>query len=516
MAKPKTKKNTSAWLVAARKGGTTRQDVRLLFNIRDGTPDEAYVAAAQVDTKWKVKGQTALYYAAARQDSYAEGLSRFLMSRSRNKPVTKRDDWGQSPLFYAAREGHTELCRFFVEKCGMSVHQVDKWGDTPIFYAVEFQKLETIVWLLKKGASLAVVNKEMQSPTSIASLEVTRELQARVEEWGEPREPLKARSPEPESPKAQKRKRGKRAEEEEISAAEGFRAMEEWAQRPPKFRKSSTSQNRRHCKEAEVLAETTEFRPEYSIELPTADALEEIRQLEKTAVVEQAELFKAQLFFRSCRAADFCSVLGACEKDCQFFREYSDAVANRGKSGSLVLVARAKRTDRIVAFLRADLSDQELVIRRLKVHLDHGGQGLDKLLIQCAEAQALSTGWDFRSVTLRVPSVHSRAQKKFLRLGFDITEEPAAGPSTSTLSMRLKMVRRANHVPAPPSESERFPPVKPYVQTAVAQWHLKPGEEPTARALNTAEEWDDDDSATHSSMPPLIPVTPYWLDESRD
>ena len=57
-------------------------------------------------------------------------------------------------------------------------------------------------------------------------------------------------------------------------------------------------------------------------------------------VADQAVLFKKKLFVRSCRAADFCSVWGAYEKDCEFFREYSNVVASRGKVGSLVLVAR--------------------------------------------------------------------------------------------------------------------------------------------------------------------------------
>ena len=98
----------------------------------------------------------------------------------------------------------------------MSVHQTDKWGDTAIFYAVEAKKLETIVYLLKKGASLGVHNQELQSPATIASVEVTRELQARVEEWGEPLNAPPAQAKKDRSPKG-KRKRV----EEEGSAAEG-------------------------------------------------------------------------------------------------------------------------------------------------------------------------------------------------------------------------------------------------------------------------------------------------------
>ncbi|OLQ06469.1 hypothetical protein AK812_SmicGene10211 [Symbiodinium microadriaticum] len=50
-------------------------------------------------------------------------------------------------------------------------------------------------------------------------------------------------------------------------------------------------------------------------------------------------------------------------------------------------------------------------------------------------SSALSAGWAFESVTLRVLHLNSRAQQIFLRLGFDIEDEPAPKPSMSPLSM---------------------------------------------------------------------------------
>ena len=81
----------------------------------------------------------------------------------------------------------------------------------------------------------------------------------------------------------------------------------------------------RQPKQAKIVTES----PTHSIKVVTADALEEVRDLEKTLVRDQADLFKSQLFIRSCRVADFCLALGAYEKDSQFFREYSYIVANR-------------------------------------------------------------------------------------------------------------------------------------------------------------------------------------------
>ncbi|CAE7763905.1 unnamed protein product, partial [Symbiodinium sp. CCMP2456] len=294
-------------------------------------------------------------------------------------------------------------------------------------------------------------------------------------------------------------------------------------------------------------------------------------------VVDQAVLFETKLFARSCRKADFCAAWGTFETDGQFFKEYSDIVANRGKVGSLVLVARLhpkplcqialsfngirrgvcvfanaheevgispwalvislmptkcasvisswslvareKYTKEVVGFLHKENVEKELLIAHLKVHNDHQRKGVGRLLIQAAETQALSVGWAFESVSVRVLHVNSRAQQIFYRLGFDLHDEPAPEPTQSMLAMCAKMIRRAQHIPAPPKERTK---VARYVQMTFARWHYKnlrldlerqifncPMPEPKKKEGDPSR---DDDSATHPSMPELIPVYQYWLD----
>ncbi|CAE7801694.1 Tanc2 [Symbiodinium sp. CCMP2592] len=515
--------SSSSFTDLAEKMGQRRKFGLLLIALDQ---EEAWVAAAQVDPKWKSRGQTGLYFAAARQAGFdvmadpidAEKICRFLMSRMR-VPATKRDDWGQSPLFYAARQGHKELCAYFVEKLGMSVHQADKWGETPMFYAMEAKKTETVIYLLKQGASLGVNNKGFQSPESLAPVEVARELQAlvqaRMKEWAEP---LKASSRQPQPADSKKRKRPDEEQEEEeeaqeqTSAAEGPRALQEWAARPAKLPRNWKTQLAREKLQGkpEVIAESFT----HKVTLVTTDALEEVRGLEKTLVADQAGLFKRKLFVRSCRAADFCLALGAYEKDGQFFAEYSHIVANRGKEGSLVLVARDKTTGRTVGFVHAEKGRKELLIGHLKVHNDHQGKGVGTLLIRAAEAQALTAGWTFDSVAVRVLHVNSPAQQKFFRMGFDIHDEPAPETTMSMLSMCVKMVRRAQHAPEAPKEKIK---IEPYVQTALAPWHYKGLRvRKTIRCCRMVEPPKrDDDSATDPEMPELIPVTPNWLYSPR-
>lgn len=363
-------------------------------------------------------------------------------------------------MFYAAREGHTQLCKHFVENCAASVNQVDSWGETPLFYAMKWQRLETAIYLLQSGASMGVVNKRRQSAERLATVELARELHSRMQEWAEP--------------PTRKRKRPEEEEaEEDGCAAEGPLALEEWATRPSKMPKISRASD--ECEEStgtpeqEVVAENESHR----VTVVTADALEEVRELQKRLVAYQAKLFHGRLFVQSCRALDFCTAFGgAKEKDSDFFDEYSVLVEDGGlgKAASLVLVAREKETGRVVGYCRADHGDEELRIAQLKVHSDHQRKGVGKLLIQAAETQALRAEWAFESVTARVLHLNSRAQQIFFRLGFDIRDEPAPDPTMSMLSMCVKMIRRAKHAPEPPVEQTI---VEPYVQRAFAPWHRR-------------------------------------------
>ncbi len=49
--------------------------------------------------------QTALYYLA--RDGKLEAIKLFL---SKGVPAQQNDNYGQSPLFYACREGHLQVC----------------------------------------------------------------------------------------------------------------------------------------------------------------------------------------------------------------------------------------------------------------------------------------------------------------------------------------------------------------------------------------------------------------------
>lgn len=61
--------------------------------------------------------------------------------------VNHVDTYGQSPIFYACREGHLEAVKKLVAY-GSDSDLVDNNGQTPIYYAIKGAKLDVIEYLL--------------------------------------------------------------------------------------------------------------------------------------------------------------------------------------------------------------------------------------------------------------------------------------------------------------------------------------------------------------------------------
>lgn len=77
------------------------------------------------------------------------------------------DAYGQTPIFYAAREGHQEILRKLVHY-GADCDIVDKNGQTPLYYAVRGGKLDSVEFLILNGADVNHEDKKQQTPMHIA------------------------------------------------------------------------------------------------------------------------------------------------------------------------------------------------------------------------------------------------------------------------------------------------------------------------------------------------------------
>eukprot|EP01056_Protomagalhaensia_sp_Gyna25_P005773 Protomagalhaensia_sp_Gyna_25__5772@NODE_840_length_2524_cov_5_675252_g662_i0_p1_GENE_NODE_840_length_2524_cov_5_675252_g662_i0NODE_840_length_2524_cov_5_675252_g662_i0_p1_ORF_typecomplete_len693_score86_01Ank_4/PF13637_6/3_8e07Ank_4/PF13637_6/1_7e12Ank_4/PF13637_6/0_00028Ank_2/PF12796_7/1_4e13Ank_2/PF12796_7/1_2e06Ank_5/PF13857_6/0_00017Ank_5/PF13857_6/0_0045Ank_5/PF13857_6/1_7e09Bromodomain/PF00439_25/1_2e21Ank_3/PF13606_6/1_8e03Ank_3/PF13606_6/0_0004Ank_3/PF13606_6/0_0099Ank_3/PF13606_6/4_1e06 len=96
-------------------------------------------------------GRNCLFYVVqrAREDEALELLN-YILDRVPGLDATIPDDFGQTPLFYAAREGHTACLQWLVSRCSLDPSHVDNASQTPLFYAARDGRLDTIVWLVEK------------------------------------------------------------------------------------------------------------------------------------------------------------------------------------------------------------------------------------------------------------------------------------------------------------------------------------------------------------------------------
>ena len=107
--------------------------------------------------------QTCLYYT-VREGKYQ--TSKYLIEDC-NLPINDRDIYGQNPIYYAARDGHLNLCELLVEK-GTDVNLEDKYGQTCIFYAIREGHYDVVEFLIRHGANVNKNDKKKQTPVSYA------------------------------------------------------------------------------------------------------------------------------------------------------------------------------------------------------------------------------------------------------------------------------------------------------------------------------------------------------------
>ncbi|EPT29757.1 bromodomain-containing protein [Toxoplasma gondii TgCatPRC2] len=106
---------------------------------------------------------TLLFEVAQRaKDEEAVELAQFLVDDKRVLAVTQRDRMQQTCLFYAAREGHVALCRFFIER-GCDPNAQDTVGQTCLFYASREGRAACIAEILDRGGNPNLIDINRQS-----------------------------------------------------------------------------------------------------------------------------------------------------------------------------------------------------------------------------------------------------------------------------------------------------------------------------------------------------------------
>jgi ankyrin repeat protein len=67
-------------------------------------------------------------------------------------------------MFYAAREGHLQVCKDLAFVYGADCDHIDSNGQTPLYYAVKGFRLETVEFLIK-DAKVDVNHEDLKHET---------------------------------------------------------------------------------------------------------------------------------------------------------------------------------------------------------------------------------------------------------------------------------------------------------------------------------------------------------------
>jgi hypothetical protein len=133
------------------------------------------VLSAEASAAPDALGQTALFYAVQRpSDEEAKIVAERLVTRFSIDP-TRKDNGGQTPLFYAASAGNVETVKYLIS-LGCVANEADNLNQTPLFYASRDGRLDVALFLIDNGADVRHMDRNAQTPLFYAAREGKKEL----------------------------------------------------------------------------------------------------------------------------------------------------------------------------------------------------------------------------------------------------------------------------------------------------------------------------------------------------
>jgi len=135
---------------------------------------------AEVDTKDSRRGQTPLSWAA--ENGHLE-VVRLLVATGKSE-VDSKDNSGWTPLSWAAENGHLEVVRLLVETGKVEVDSKDNSGHTPLTWAAKNGYLEVVKFLVQEAQPKADIrSKDNDDKTA---LDLATAVAEKKEEEGKP------------------------------------------------------------------------------------------------------------------------------------------------------------------------------------------------------------------------------------------------------------------------------------------------------------------------------------------
>ncbi|CAJ1355166.1 unnamed protein product [Effrenium voratum] len=380
---------------------------------------------AHLTSCYKPTMQTPLFFACARaqgQDAEALALCKLLVGFG----VTLHwvDEYQQTALYYAARQGHTKTCAYLVQQ-GIDVNHLDRNSETALFYAATRAHLDTALTLMDKHSRLDVVNRWGRNIVQVAAKEIGPKLQAEVtarkrkaQEISSPAPPPAAAvSAVPLGPPLKRRR----------VAAMPLEALREWADEWPA---------------GEVVqGQKIEAKPEdfirsgggYAVVKTPVACAARLRVSEKHFVVDHAELLVKEKWFADVAHDCWCRNVGVIDDTVKPPHDPINAIkavlsGQNPTHFTLSLVHLA--TNEISGYVHCmdQKDEQKLSISHLKVDSAHQGKGLGGMLIRAAEDYSHKLGWKCATTGLSVLEANSRAVRCYAKYGFEL--DGAGNPAT--------------------------------------------------------------------------------------
>jgi ankyrin repeat protein len=109
-------------------------------------------------------GQTPLFYAIKNGH---EAVVQLLLDKGAK--LETKDQYGQTPLLCAINNGHEAIVQLLLDK-GTKLETKDQYGQTPLFFAIKNKHEAIVQLLLDKGAELEIKNQHGRTPLLYATM----------------------------------------------------------------------------------------------------------------------------------------------------------------------------------------------------------------------------------------------------------------------------------------------------------------------------------------------------------
>jgi len=301
------------------------------------------------------------------------------MLLDRGISVNHTDDLKQTALFYAARQGHAQTCKWLIAN-GADPDHLDINGNTARFYA----NVLALNMLVKDGHNAEGQDHRKRSMSSMSD-----------------------------AGPALKRQRLN----DEV-ATRDVKKLREWANEWP-VRGRAAGKTLRY-KAEDVIKEANGFAV---VGKAPPSIAARLRVSEKNFVIDHAKLLATHPWFKDVSREEWCSKVGVLpdKSDVDAVNTIKAVLAGDNPLHFTLPIVEVK-TKRIAGYVHAAHNPEmsELNIAHLKVDEGFRGQGLGGLLIEAAEDKSMRMGWKCCRTTLSVLEVNAAARRCYFKAGFNV------------------------------------------------------------------------------------------------